>query len=159
MTEIYRKMNRFFEEEIRSDVKDILITKDKSGIISLFGKYIIKHTDDKLYKVTTSESSILFSEMQNALAYVILMNEGKLKEAQRIECLDNLLASINFDIAVHRRMMKRKTANIPFYVTQIQEKNLKKKNTVHELRSYIEMCKKLQETKFNTIKPKIKNFR
>lgn len=160
MIEIYRKMNRFFEEEIRSDVKNILITRDKSGTISLFGKYVIKHTDDKLYRVSTMDKSVLFSELQNALAYVILMNEGKHKEAQHIESLDNLLASINFDIAVHRRMIKRKSLNALFYKTQIQEKTLKKKNTVHELKTYIGLCKRLQEDKFDSAtKQKIKNFR
>lgn len=153
-------MNRFFEEEIRSDVKDILITQDKSGTISLFGKYIIKQTDNNLYKVSDMTRTLFFAEIQNALAYAILMNEGQVKEAQRIEFLDNALASINFDIAVNRRMIKRNSLNKFFYMTQIQEKTIRKKYTVEELRSYIKLCKRLQEDKFNTaIKPKFKKFR
>lgn len=160
MKNIYSKMNKFFDEEIKSDIRDILITKDRHGTISLFGKYVIRQTNDCLYRVTTNNMSLLFGEIQNALAYVILMNEGKTRQANRIEFLDNYLASINFDIVVHRRMLKKKNENRSFYMTQIQEKVIKKKNTIGEIKSYVELCKKLQEEKFNNAnKPRIKQIR
>lgn len=160
MTDIYNKMNRFFEQEIRSDVRNILITQDKAGTISLFGKYVIAHANNGLYKVSRENKTSWFGELQNALAYVILTNEGQDRQATRIEFLDNALASINFDITVHRRMLKKKVENKSFYITQIQEKTIKKKTTVNELKSYISLCKKLQEDKFNNSnKPKFRRVR
>lgn len=143
------KLNNFFDEELRSDVKDILITRDMSGKYTLFGEYSIMPSNG-YYTVRSRHIKQEFATIKNALAYVTLLHAGKYLEARRIQVLDLNLCSINVDLAVHRNILKSKTDydSRLIYIIKIQEDTIKKRRIVQEIKSHINNSIQLQNKKF-----------
>ena len=145
------KLDQFFTREINADLKDVLITCDKLGRYSLFGKYTIIPTKEEYYKVTVSgASSCEFASMKHALTWCIFSNSAKIREARRIQMLDMKLCSIDVDLAVHRRMLKIATDQVArdIYLTKVQEDTIKRKLIVEEINSYINNSRQIQVRKF-----------
>lgn len=144
---VVTKLNKFFEEELQSELRDILITKDTSGTYSLFGKYTINPSDG-YFKVKSKNLYVEFSTLKNALAYVTLHNNEKYKEANMIQRLDLRLCSINVELQVHRNILKN-TDNKLLYIIKIQEETIKRRRIVEEIKSYINTSIRIQAKRFN----------
>lgn len=145
---IVTKLNKFFEEELQSELRDILITKDANGIYSLFGKYTISPTSQGYYKVKSKGLFTEFTTIKNALAFVTLHNAGKFSEANQIQRLDLRLCSINIELQVHRNILKT-TDNRLLYIIKIQEETIKRRRIVEEIKSYINNSIQLQARRFS----------
>lgn len=145
------KLDQFFENELRSDLKEVLITRDQQGRHSLFGKYTVLPTKRGLYKVFSSDIALEFETIRNAVAWCTLHHAKKYREANRIEALDMKLSSIDTDLAVHRHMLRRRAGDDSkwIYVIKIQEDTYKKRQILNEIKSYINSSKILQTSKFN----------
>jgi hypothetical protein len=148
---VVTKLNRFFEEELQSELRDILITKDSNGSYSLFGKYTITPTKNGYYKVKSNYLYVEFTTIKNALAYVTLHNAKKYTAANRIQHLDLSLCSVNVELQVHRNILKSKVdpANRLIYIIKIQEDTIKKRRIVEEIKSYINSSIQIQSYRFN----------
>lgn len=144
------KLSKFFDDELQSSIKDVLITKDGMGRLTLFGEYFITPTD-KYVKVRGKRLSLEFSNVKNALAYVTLHHAGKYSEANRIQHLDLSLCSVNLDLAVHRNILKSKTdtSSKMIYLIKVQEDTIKRRRIVNEIKSHINSSVRLQGSKFN----------
>lgn len=146
------KLDQFFSREINADLKDVLISCDRVGKYSLFGKYTIAPTSEEYYRITISGSSTSyeFASMKNALTWCVFSNSEKKREARKIQLLDMKLCGIDVDLAVHRR--KLKTASDPFtkdiYIIKVQEDTIKRKQIVAEINSYINNSRQIQDRKF-----------
>lgn len=148
MKTISKRLEDLFEEELRSDLKNVLITKDSDGVINMFGRYTIKPLSG-VYRVLGGDKKAEFVEQKNAIAYTILVNEGKYKLANRVQILDLNLSSINFNIANHRRILKTKTEDKLVYQIKIQEDIIKKRLILSEIKSHINSSRQLQGRRFN----------
>ena len=146
------KLDQFFTREINADLKDVLISCDRFGKYSLFGKYTIAPTRDEYYKVTISgsESSYEFALLKNALTWCVFRNSAKQREASKIQLLDMKLCGIDVDLAVHRRKLKLATDSFTkdIYIIKVQEDTIKRKQIVAEINSYINNSKQIQVKKF-----------
>jgi len=145
------KLDQFFDNELRSDLKEVLITRDQGGRHSLFGKYTVVPTRHGIYKVFSSGVTLEFETIRNAVAWCTLHHAKKYKEAKRIETLDMKLSSIDTDLAVHRHMLSRRAEDESkwIYVVKIQEDKYKKRQILEEIKSYINSSKMIQTSKFN----------
>lgn len=144
---VVTKLNKFFEEELQSELRDILITKDANGTYSLFGKYSISPSNG-YFKVRSKNLYVEFSTLKNAFAYVTLHNDQKYREANRIQRLDLRLCSVNVELQVHRNILKN-TDNKLLYMIKIQEETIKKRRIVEEIKSYINSSIRIQAKRFN----------
>lgn len=151
------KLNQFFDEELNSSLRDILITRDQQGRYTLFGQYSIAPTKEGYFKVKGKNVNLLFTTIKNALAYVTLIHSGNHREADRIEKLDLSLCSVNIDLAVHRNILRNRTdpESKLLYIIKIQEDSIKRRRIVDEIRSYINSSIRIQERKFNDLRKPI----
>jgi hypothetical protein len=144
------KLNQFFENELKSDLKEVLISKDQRGRYYLFGKYTIVPTKRGLYRVFAKDIDIEFENMRNAAAWCTLHHAKKYREARRIEDLDLRLSSIDTDLLVHRHMLKKRNDSSKWiYMNKIQEDTVKRRRILDEIKSYINSSKIIQTGKFN----------
>ena len=153
------KLNQFFEDELKSDLKEVLITKDKTGRYSLFGKYTVVSNKRGWIKVFSKGVSLEFETVRNAVAWCTLHHAGKIREANRVVSLDLKLSSISTDLMVHRNMLRKHLGQESkwIYVNKMQEDTRRRKQILDEIKSYINRCKMIQTNKFNQTKQS--NFR
>jgi hypothetical protein len=145
------KLDQFFENELRSDLKEVLITREQNGRHSLFGKYTIVPTRRGLFKVFGKDISLEFESMRNAVAWCTLHHAGNHREAGKIEVLDMKLSSIDTDLLVHRNMLRRHADRDSkwIYVIKLQEDTIKKRQILDEIKTYINSSKMIQARKFS----------
>mgnify|MGYP001809785450 CR=1 FL=1 len=145
------KLNQFFEDELKSDLKEVLITKDQTGRYSLFGKYTVVPTKQGWFKVFSKDISVEFETIRNAVAWCTLHHAGKMREAKRVQALDLQLASVYTDLLVHRQMLRKHLGRDSrwIYVTKLQEDTRKRKQILNEIKSYINSSKMIQNRNFN----------
>jgi hypothetical protein len=147
------KLNELFEDGLTSDLMEVLITRDKQGKYSLFGKYTIIPIDDKGFIAFTPKhlEEYEFSTLVNAASWCTLHNAGRFKEAGRIVLLDLKLSSIKSDIENHIRLLKiSKNQSTKFlYVVKLEEDLLRKNIMSEEINYHINSSKRIQEQKFH----------
>lgn len=146
------KLDQFFSREINADLKDVLISCDRTGKYSLFGKYTIAPTSEEYYRITISGSNTTyeFASMKNALTWCVFSNSAKQREASKIQLLDMKLCGIDVDLAVHRRKLKlaSDTFTKDIYIIKVQEDTIKRRQIVAEINSYINNSRQIQDRKF-----------
>lgn len=156
------KFANFFDSELSSSLKDILLSRDSSGKYYLFGKYAIVH-HKHYYKVycLTSQEIIEFSSLKNATAFCVLQNAGKGIDAKRVMNLDLRITSIDVDIAVHKNKIKnsKNDFDCTISITKLQEDTYKRRVLLAELNDYINNSKRIQDNNFRSKDSKIKHLR
>lgn len=156
------KLASFVENELSSELKEVILTKDTTGKYYLFSKYIIVHNKNtfKVYCLT-NEQTFEFASLKNATAWCILDNAGKYMDARRIESLDLKLSSVDVDIAMHKNKIKNSTNNFNMFISvaKLQHDTEKRRMIVSELTGYINISKRIQDKNFRTKDSKIKHNR
>lgn len=156
------KLARFLDNELSSELQEVIFTTDNSGKYYLFGKYVIVNSRS-LFKVycLRNDNTLEFSSLKNATAWCILDNAGKYQDARRIETLDLRLSSINIDIAVHKNKIKSSKSNFISLIslTKLQQDNYKRRMIISELSNYINNSRLIQDKNFRTKDSKIKHNR
>jgi hypothetical protein len=157
-----KKLENFFYNEMTSDLRKVLFTRDNAGKYYLFNKYIIS-PEKNYYKVSwLGEKQILiFSHLKTATAWCVLHNVEKYGAAARLLNLELRLFSIDTDIAVHKN--KIRTAKTDFValisMTKLQEDIYKRRIILKELSGCINNSKNIQYSNFGTKDSKIKTIR
>ena len=154
------KLAQFFDNELKSDVKNVIITCDRSGVYELFGKYVINQDSlgFKVRGITTGSTLYSFSTLKNAVTWCTLQNEGRMSDAGRLYYLDSKICSIEFDIVVHKKMLESASEqNRLIYRIKLQEDTYKRRAVLKEINSYINSSKRLQDVRFSK-KPKFFGF-
>lgn len=139
------KISKFFPEEFLSRMSKISMFKNEDGIYELFNKYSITRENNQ-YKLTNNFNSNVkyFGFLKNAITYCIFENKNKFHKANRVEFLDTILNSIEFNITAHRNLIN-KSNDIDYkliYAAKLSEELNKKKLILNELSSYIMQSKK-----------------
>lgn len=152
-----------FDYELHSDLKTVLITKDKTGKYTLFGRYSIRPVSNNLYIVADASSSeiVEFTILKNAIAWCTLRNSKKWTDARRLQRLDLKLCSLNADMAVHKRMFKLAKTSVSrlIYQSKLQEDSYKRRLVISEIESVIFHTRLIQERNFNLAKDHNSNYR
>jgi hypothetical protein len=147
---ISKKLDRFLEQELRSDIKDLMIVQHDQSTY-LFGKYTIAKSVNGYFSVRGNNTNADFEDLKTAVAYTVLHHERKHKEAERIAQLDISLSSIKFELKVHRNMLRNKSYRDDklIHEIKIQEDNIRKKFILSEIQGYIVSSRYIQNRKFN----------
>jgi hypothetical protein len=147
------KLAKFFDKELSSNIRDVLVTKYQSGEYGLYGKYLVKPTTTGWYKVTVLKNHDVheFTSLKNAVTWCTLDNASMVSQAARLYRLDLKLSSLQVDMLVHNR--KYRSADNPnakvIYATKIQEDVFQKREVVNEINSFIHRSMLVQSKNFS----------
>lgn len=153
------KLAKFINSGLDSDIQEILVTKESSSKYTLFGKYSIVFNKRGFYAVFSTNTMTLheFSSLKIAMTWCVLHHLSKYSDCHRLAKLDLKLCSIAIDIAVHKKKIKSSTdaAYKVIYIIKLQEDNYRRRQTLQEIKNYINNSRVLQEQKFRSKAPKI----
>lgn len=152
------KLAKFIDSGLKSEIREILVTKESPNKYTLFGKYTIMLNHRGFYNVfsTKTMSFVEFSSLKTATAWCVFDHSGRYSDGRRLENLDLKLSSISTDIAVHKNMVRSNidSESKVIYITKLQEDNYKRRQTLQEINFYINSSRALQEQRFRTKAPK-----
>jgi hypothetical protein len=155
------KLAKFFENEFNSHLKDVLVIRDHSGTLGLYGKYVIKQLDDGYVKaiVLNSDEQPEFTTLQNAVAWCTLHHANLFRDSTRLKELDLKLSSLMMELEVHRKLYKiaEDQETKLLFTTKVQDDTYKRKQVIREIGSFINSSRIIQARKFRRMKDH--NFR
>lgn len=146
-----QKISSFLETQVFKNLEDIVIFKNDSGSYELFNRYLITITDNG-YTVSYINGSKIknFYNLKNAVTWCVFDKRNKFSKTKRVEDLDRMIGSAEFNMAVHKKIMSTskdidtKLINLAKY----NEEKLRKKVMSAELVSYIQESKNYQNSQF-----------
>ena len=144
------KIEKFFEKEFKNKVnKLILFDEDRNYF--LFGKYLIKNTND-FYEVSLKTTATLkvFSQLKNAVSWCIFDNKNMISLAQKIQKLDQKLSSLEAVILLHQKLYKNTKNNDSklIYLAKLSEEKLERKYLLEERKQLLRQSDDLQKRNF-----------
>lgn len=139
------KITKFFSPNFLNKLSNIAIVKNEDNTYELFNKYCIQEESNRFKLINNLNSDIkYFGSLKNAVIYCIFENKNKFVNANRIEFLDKILSSTEFNIQAHKHLIK-KTRDQEYrliYAAKLTEEETKKKLVLNELSTYVTQSKK-----------------
>jgi hypothetical protein len=136
-------IDRRLEQVIMAVLPDLLptliIDTDDGGWI-LFGRYTIYKAKDGMYRVNTVGNmmqSKFFNRLRNAATWVVLYQQNRVSDANRVHELDTIIAGLDVEQQQHRRLKNsRDTSQYLIQLTKLTENVLKQKQFITEIDKY-----------------------
>lgn len=139
------KISKFFSPNFLNKLSNIAIVRNEDNTYELFNKYYIIKDNNGFKLVNHLNSDVkYFGSLKNAVIYCIFENKNKFVNANRIEFLDKILSSTEFNIQAHKHLIK-KTKDQEYrliYAAKLTEEETKKKLVLSELSTYVTQSKK-----------------
>lgn len=139
------KISKFFSPNFLNKLSNIAIVRNEDNTYELFNKYYIIKDNNGFKLVNYLNSDVkYFGSLKNAVIYCIFENKNKFVNANRIEFLDKILSSTEFNIQAHKHLIK-KTKDQEYrliYAAKLTEEETKKKLVLSELSTYVTQSKK-----------------
>lgn len=143
------KLSQLVEKVIPSLLSNLIFDTDEGHYV-LFSQYYIQKINNcyECHKYS-DDTKQLFSSLKNATTWSILDKYNKIYEARRVIELDSLLAGVNVDKAIHKKL--KSTGNLEN--REINRDKLlfdlmKQNRFQHELDKYIILAKTCQQRGF-----------
>ena len=136
-------IDRRLEQVIMAVLPDLLpnlIIDTEDGGWILYGRYTIYKTNDGMYRVNTvgnMMTSKFFNKLRNAASWVVLYQQNKISDANRVHELDTIIAGLDVESQQHRRLKNsRDTSQYLIQLTKLNEDSLKQKQFIAEIDKY-----------------------
>lgn len=139
--------------DLSNKIKDLFIVREYDGSYNLFGRYLIKPSEDGLYEVSFVKDEgekYTFSSLKNAVTWCVFEKNKKYKEIKHIQDLDNILGSLDVSIAQHKKLAE-KVEDIELkdiFLAKLYEEKLKKRVALEQMNEYVNISKYWQTKKF-----------
>lgn len=150
---ILRKLEKTITSNDIDALKDLSIFQDETGTYQVFNKYTITKTNNG-YKVGffTSNDTVTFWTLKNALTWCTFDRRNKIMDSKRIFELDKKIAGIETDIVLHQKMIKKSKSNEEklIYLAKLGEEKLNLRRFTEELSDYINDSKSWHTKRFTT---------
>ena len=133
-------------------LSELAIMQGPDGSYFLFNKYTIRKTNG-YYVVEIDRMSVTksFNILKNAVSWCTFDKRNSIYESNRIIDLDTRLASVDSEIQVHQKLVK-KAKNLEeklIYLAKLGEEKMERKQITEELAGYVNSSKIWQEKRFN----------
>ena len=141
MDDTLNALSRVIPKKDLNALQDIIIYQDDNGAYNVYGKYVITKTADGTYNVsilgTYTEKS--FYKLKNALAWCGFDKRTFIKKAKRLHQLDQMIFSMDTEIQLHTRLIKKKkdVESTLIYLSKLSENKAKKRSYTHELSHFL----------------------
>lgn len=155
------KLNNFFVNNIKGNLKKNIVLETSNGGFTVFGKYNIDPVNN-MYKVEkTKDSSImhLFSDKKVALSWCIFDKFNSYNELRRISNLDDQLLQTSHNIKLLRQRIGtcKTNTNRDILLAKLEEEKYKKVVILRELQEYILKSNVWQMQAFHELETKGSN--
>lgn len=153
------KLEKFFQKELTSKIKDLLIIKSEDGTYHLFGRYKITPDKNGYYIVSElkyADVSIRFSSLKNAVTYCVFEKNNKKDYNKRLVELDDVISSLDASILMHKKLLKseKPIEDKLIYLTKLEEEKRKKRILSEEMSLFVQTSKKVQSKTYQENTPR-----
>lgn len=144
-------MNKYY---IQKKIKEVFIVHENDGSYNLFGSYVVNQQPTGVYKVSAIDSKypvdpVEFSSLKYAVSYCVFEKNNKRKEKQRLVELDEIINSLDVNMAQHQKLAQKASAtDKSIYLAKLLEDKLKKKQAISEIQRYTALSRYIQDKKF-----------
>jgi hypothetical protein len=133
-------------------LSELTIIQGPDGSYFLFNQYSIRKTNDcYIVEKDSIAGTKSFNVLKNAVSWCTFDKRNNIYESNRILDLDIRLASVDSEIQVHQKLVK-KAKNLEeklIYLAKLGEEKMERKQISEELAGYVNSSKIWQEKRFN----------
>lgn len=135
-------------------IQKIIIYQDSDGSYTAYGKYHIAKNQDGIYEVSVIGSHTVkdFYKLKNAAAWCSFDKRMLFKQARRLHQLDQMVFSMDTEIQIHSKLMKKSRDNESalIYLAKLTQNKFKKRSFINEINDFIQDYQRWQTKMFNT---------
>jgi hypothetical protein len=149
---LLHKFTKTISNKEMEKLSELSILQGPDGSYFLFNQYAIRKNND--YYVVEKDSiagAKSFNLLKNAVSWCTFDKRNSIYESNRILDLDNRLASVDSEIQLHQKLVK-KSKNLEeklIYLAKLGEEKMERKQIIEELAGYVNSSRIWQEKRFN----------
>jgi peptide methionine sulfoxide reductase MsrB len=134
-------------------IQKIIIYQDSDGSYTAYGKYHIVKNSEGMYKVSIAGTHTFnyFYKLKNAAAWCSFDKRMLYKEANRLLHLDQMVFSMDTEIQIHSKLMKKsknEEATL-IYLAKLTNNKTKKRSFTNEINDFIHEYQRWQTKMFD----------
>ena len=149
---LLHKLTKTISTKEIEKLSELAIMQGPDGSYFLFNKYSIKKNNDcYIVQKDNIAGSKSFNVLKNAVSWCTFDKRNSIYESNRILDLDNRLASVDSEIQVHQKLVK-KAKNLEeklIYLAKLGEEKMERKQIADELAGYVNSSRIWQDKRFN----------
>ena len=149
---LLHKLTKTISESDMEKLSELSIMQGPDGSYFLFNRYTIKkHNGYYNVEIDRIAGTKSFNVLKNAVSWCTYDKRNSIYESNRILDLDNKLASVDSEIQVHQKLVK-KAKNLEeklIYLAKLGEEKMERKQITEELQGYVTSSKIWQDKRFN----------
>jgi hypothetical protein len=149
---LLHKFTKTISNQEMEKLSELAIMQGPDGSYFLFNKYSIKKNNDcYIVEKDTIAGTKTFNVLKNAVSWCTYEKQNLIYESNRILDLDNRLASVDSEIQVHQKLVK-KAKNLEeklIYLAKLGEEKMERKQIADELAGYVNSSRIWQDKRFN----------
>jgi len=147
------KISSIINNTVIKRLEDISVFQEDDGSYNMFGKYEIKKVNDS-YHVTAVGGNFIhsFYKLRYAVCWCIFDRRNKFYDSKKIIELDRQLSSIDIDIQIHQRLLKKSKVvdERAIFACKLNEDKDRRARVLRELMSYVNISDQWQINRFRT---------
>ena len=149
---LLHKLTKTIPNSDMEKLSELTIIQGPDGSYYLFNQYSIKKNNDYYIVQKDNIAGVqTFNVLKNAVSWCTFDKRNNIYESNRIIDLDTRLASVDSEIQVHQKLVK-KAKNLEeklIYLAKLGEEKMERKQITEELAGYVTSSKIWQEKRFN----------
>ena len=149
---LLQKFTKTISNKDMEKLSELAIMQGPDGSYFLFNQYAIrKNNDCYVVEKDSISGTKSFNVLKNAVSWCTYEKQNRIYESNRILDLDNRLASVDSEIQVHQKLVK-KAKNLEeklIYLAKLGEEKMERKQITDELAGYVNSSKIWQDKRFN----------
>jgi len=149
---LLQKFTKTISNAEMEKLSELTIIQGPDGSYFLFNQYSIRKINDcYIVEKDNIAGTKSFNVLKNAVSWCTFDKRNNIYESNRILDLDIRLASVDSEIQVHQKLVK-KAKNLEeklIYLAKLGEEKMERKQISEELAGYVNSSKIWQEKRFN----------
>jgi hypothetical protein len=149
---LLHKLTKTISNTEMEKLSELSILQGPDGSYFLFNQYAIrKNNDCYIVEKDSIAGTKSFNVLKNAVSWCTFDKQNNIYQSNRILDLDTRLASVDSEILVHQKLVK-KAKNLEeklIYLAKLGEEKMERKQITEELAGYVNSSKIWQDKRFN----------
>jgi len=149
---LLHKLTKTISNQEMEKLSELAILQGPDGSYFLFNQYAIrKNNDCYIVEKDSIAGTKSFNVLKNAVSWCTYEKQNRIYESNRILDLDNRLASVDSEILVHQKLVK-KAKNLEeklIYLAKLGEEKMERKQITEELSGYVNSSRIWQDKRFS----------
>lgn len=149
--QLLQALSKIVDKKTLQEIQNKVVFKSSENQYELYGRYVISQQDQNYIISTSSDNTLgIFGSIKSAVAYITYDLRCMIHESKRVLELDSRLTGLEVAIQIHERLYNKSKdfEHKLIYLSKLQEDKLKRKQTLHELNSFVRSAYDWQMRKF-----------